>query len=183
MSDTAERRSKRLFFALWPDDDVRMALERATRKLVRRSGGRPTRVGNLHITLAFLGQIESSRVADVLAVGERVRGAPFSLELNRVQIWGRSGVLCLLPSAPPEEVMALERALRNELQAARFEIDPRPYRPHLTVARKVSRPPRNLSLDGSVDWFNERFALVESVTERQGARYEVLESWTLGPAG
>src|SRR5690606_7943609 len=46
---------RRIFFALWPDDATRGAIERACRQAVRRSGGRPTAKRNLHLTVAFLG--------------------------------------------------------------------------------------------------------------------------------
>ena len=47
--------SHRVFFALWPDDDTRKRLVRATRDAVRRSGGRATPKERLHATVAFLG--------------------------------------------------------------------------------------------------------------------------------
>src|SRR5690606_10650260 len=50
----------RVFYALWPDEETRASLARATRHAVRRCGGRPIRRENLHITLAFLGSVDET---------------------------------------------------------------------------------------------------------------------------
>ena len=42
---------RRLFFALWPDEVQRCALEHNAAKAVRHSGGRPVAAANLHVTL------------------------------------------------------------------------------------------------------------------------------------
>jgi len=49
--------TRRLFFALWPDEATREQLAHITRKAVRGSGGRPIPVENLHSTLVFLGSV------------------------------------------------------------------------------------------------------------------------------
>src|SRR5690606_6154262 len=53
-----EPRRKRIFFALWPDDETRDAISRATSRVVSLSGGRATAKRNLHITVAFLGAVD-----------------------------------------------------------------------------------------------------------------------------
>ena len=90
---------RRIFFALWPDAETRRALVRATRSVVRRSGGRATPPDNLHVTLAFLGP-----VTEVLL--ERVRRVPplvsphFELIFDRLGFWRgsrlRFSALCAL---------------------------------------------------------------------------------------
>jgi len=62
-----------MFFALWPDDAVRAQLAHWSRELHAVCGGRPTRVENLHLTLAFLGGVEDARAAEVERAGERGR--------------------------------------------------------------------------------------------------------------
>ena len=54
-------RVERLFFALWPDDELRQTLKHHCKPLLRHSGGRPVALDNLHITLAFLGSVDSGQ--------------------------------------------------------------------------------------------------------------------------
>jgi 2'-5' RNA ligase len=56
-----EGKSARLFFALWPDDAVRARLTGVVDSLRRTVSGKWVKPDNLHITLAFLGDIESER--------------------------------------------------------------------------------------------------------------------------
>ena len=59
---------RRVFFALWPDEETRRALLRATRSAVRRCGGRATPSDNLHVTLAFLGPVTATLLERVCQV-------------------------------------------------------------------------------------------------------------------
>src|ERR1700724_2954341 len=47
--------TQRLFFALWPDAATSNALAALAQQVAAESGGRPTAPGNVHLTLAFLG--------------------------------------------------------------------------------------------------------------------------------
>ena len=47
--------TQRLFFALWPDAATSVALAALAQQIAAESGGRPTAPGNVHLTLAFLG--------------------------------------------------------------------------------------------------------------------------------
>ncbi|HYL02781.1 MAG TPA: 2'-5' RNA ligase family protein, partial [Steroidobacteraceae bacterium] len=62
-------RTRRLFFALWPDAAQRTVLAHAVRKAVRNCGGRPVPAESLHVTLAFLGSVPESRMAELGAAG------------------------------------------------------------------------------------------------------------------
>ena len=170
---------RRVFFALWPGDTVRRDLSRATRTAVRRSGGRATPPGNLHITLAFLGPLTEADLATVVRVPP-IPSREFTIGLDKLGHWSRSRVLWLGASRAPAELLRLERGLWDALVAAGFERERRPYSPHVTLARKA----RSVSLDiDTVAWPVSELALVES---RPGARhpvYEVLRIWKLRGAG
>src|SRR5690606_12351292 len=74
---------RRVFFALWPDDATRGAIERACRQAVRRSGGRPTAKRNLHVTVAFLGMLEPDAL-ELAAAVPPIGIGPFEIELDRL---------------------------------------------------------------------------------------------------
>lgn len=168
---------RRLFFALWPDEAVRLAILHATRKLARQSGGRPITPDKVHVTLVFLGGIAARRVGEIERIASEVAGRPFEVEFDRLEYWQRARVLCLVPSNTPPALVELVKDLNSRLEAAGFEIERRPFRAHLTVARKVARP---------VDCACPRlvypacdFVLVESRTVSAGSQYQVVGRWPL----
>ena len=169
---------RRLFFALWPDDEIRQELARACRKAIKGGGGRPVATRNLHATVAFLGAVAEARLADVFSAASGLRAGPFELVFDQVGHWPRPQVLVALCSEPPPAAVDLAGALWQRLKALDIPPDLRPYEPHVTLARKVRRPGRDLGMR-PVRWPVTELALVESVTDPDGARYTVLERWPL----
>jgi 2'-5' RNA ligase len=193
---TAPAARRRVFFALWPDEATRLAIIRATRAAVRRCGGRPTPRDNLHVTLAFLGPVTETDLARLRAL-EPPATAPFELVLDRLGLWARAQVLWIAPTGVPPALLALERGLWDRLVGLGFERDPRPYLPHVTVARKAGigvepqfsmargKPRASPENRGStpipipipIRWLVSGIALVESRPGPRSPRYDVLESW------
>ena len=58
-------KTARLFFALWPDNEVRRTLDQAGRQLHAACGGRRMRAPNVHLTLVFLGNVEIARLDEL----------------------------------------------------------------------------------------------------------------------
>lgn len=173
--------SRRLFFALWPDEAMRSALAHATRKAVRSSGGRPVPLALLHLTLAFLGSVSERRLAELAGVAHRVRlshpGLTLEMRFDRLEHWPGPRVLCALPQQPLTAALRLVTVLQEQLTAAGFSPDIKPFRPHVTVARKVTRPSA-LQMH-PVDWRFSSFALIESRTLEAGSVYSVVETYAL----
>jgi 2'-5' RNA ligase len=169
---------RRLFFAFWPEDETRQALARACRKAVRGCGGRPVATGNLHATVAFLGSVPEATLAEVSAAASGLRADAFELVFDQIGHWPRPQVLVALCSEPPRAAAALAGALWKRLEPLDIQPDLRPYQPHVTLARKVRRPGRDLGMR-PVRWPVAELALVESVTHPEGARYAVLARWPL----
>ena len=164
---------RRVFFALWPDGETRHALVRATRSVVRRSGGRATPQDNLHVTLAFLGPVNE-------ALLERVRRVPplpspdFELVFDRLGFWRGSRALWVSPSRVPKALIQLEANLWDRLVEMGFERERRPYRPHVTMARKAKGVDDDVS---PVSWLVSELALVESKPGGRHPVYETLDVW------
>jgi 2'-5' RNA ligase len=171
-------RTQRLFFALWPDEGVRARIEKAVVQLPVREGRRVPR-DNLHITLVFLGSVAESSRRCVEGVADGIQASPFSLSLDQVGYWPRPRVVWLGASTIPDKLARLEAALSQGIAQCGIEVENRPYAPHMTLLRKVSRPARLGSLD-PIEWRVDHFALVESVTNVDGAVYQVLKRWALG---
>ena len=168
---------RRLFFALWPDAPLRAALHRETRARVRHCGGKPVPAANLHLTLVFLGNVPDERLAAVRSAAG-VLGVPrFSLTLDRYGWFDAAQVLWIGCTALPAPLQALAAELGHLMaEVAGLRTDLRPFHPHVTLARKVRNPP-DLQPPRPVEWPVRGFALVESVTDPDGAKYEVLENF------
>jgi 2'-5' RNA ligase len=168
---------RRIFFALWPDATTRRAIVRATRGAVRRCGGKPTPEANLHVTLAFLGPVDTETLGTVEALVPPPV-APFALVLDRLGLWERAQILWLAPSEPPPVLAALERGLWDRLEALGFTPDPRTYHAHITLARKAQAAHATVA---RIVWPVASVALVESKTGPRHSRYTVLKTWDLRP--
>jgi 2'-5' RNA ligase len=171
--------TRRLFFALWPDVAMREAMVHATRKAARASGGRPVPAANLHVTLAFLGAVPERRLGELAEIARRAAaGGRLELAFDHLEHWRAAQLLCALPAEAPAPIAALARRLQDVLAASGFAPDLKPFRPHVTVVRKVQRPGRIGKID-SVAWGFTELALIESRTLAAGALYSVVESYSL----
>lgn len=170
--------TERLFFALWPDDDLRHTIRRHCKALLRHGGGRPMAVENLHITLAFLGNTTLEQRACVERAADAIRVPPFELTIDHAAHWPRPRVLWIGPSEQPQPLLDLAAALHEGATACGLKLDARPYRAHLTLMRKVARPPAQMGIRPFV-WPVDRFVLVRSKTLPEGVRYEVVREWRL----
>jgi len=179
--------SRRLFFAIWPDQNQQTAFAHAARKAVKASGGTPVPVSNIHLTLVFLGSVPDRRVADVSTIARRVSTAfpqdalPLQLEFERLEHWNKAQVLCAVPEEGTGSVAATARlaeSLHGEMVAAGFAPDLKPFRAHVTLARKVHRGTRELDMHALL-WAYSEFALIDSRTEASGVLYSVVDSWSL----
>lgn len=164
-------RSLRLFFALPcpPPLAERIGRWRDGRPLP----GRQVATANLHLTLAFLGQVPSARLKALLAI----EAAPFDLCLDRLLRW-RNGILLLAPSQPPGALLRLRRALRSGLAELELPVETRPFSAHLTLARDAA-PLENAPPPPTFVWQVDRFSLFCSQNDAASVRYRTLGRWAL----
>ena len=171
---------QRLFFALWPEARARSALQVLAASLRGRIEARWTRPENLHMTLAFLGNVEPERRQALSEAAGEVADQGFRLTLDRLEYWRKADVLCLTSSTPCEPLRELADGLAARLRAVGFTLEKRPFRAHLTLARKARRVPLDLPELTPLCWSASRFVLVESRLERGGgSAYAILQAWPL----
>ncbi len=168
--------SDRLFFALWPDADRRQELAARVAELTGTIDGKLQCPDQWHVTLEFMGQVPRERQPSLRAAATRVRPSALTLEFDRVEHWRKPQVVCLVASRLPAALATLVAQLRAALTEQGFATETRPFRPHLTLARKV-RSAADSRLEPPLVWRSSGFALVRSVTDPAGSRYEPLEWW------
>jgi 2'-5' RNA ligase len=178
---TALEPARRLFFALWPDDTARLGLAAAVRDLVPQGTGRPQRPDQWHVTLEFLGDVPESRLPIVIDAGAAASAvaSPCEIVFDRLEHWKRPQVLCLVAGSIPEPLAALVHALRSELQQRRFTPELRPFRAHVTLARRVLQAPTQGPV-APLHWRVGGVSLVQSLTDRSRSRYVELAAWPSG---
>jgi len=145
---------------------------------------------NLHATLSFLGSVPDARLEELRAIAGRAAGrfppeaAPLVLRFEHLVHFPRAQVLAVLAASPEGRALggdarSLAATLTSETAAAGFTPDLKPFRVHVTVARKVMRAPPAGAIR-AVEWTFGFFALIESRTHAAGALYSVVESYALG---
>jgi 2'-5' RNA ligase len=166
----------RLFFALWPDSEVRARLARWSRELQAVCGGRPTRPGNLHLTLAFLGSVEDARAVEVEKAAGVVPPRAASLVLDTPGYWKHNRIAWAGASKVPGELEAMAAELRGALKRSRVDFDSKAFVSHVTLLRDAQAPGAMPVLE-PISWNVEGFALLRSQPRPGGVRYEVVRSW------
>lgn len=178
---SCETPTLRLFFALWPGSAERSALARWQPALHALCGGRVMRPETLHLTLAFLGQVERARLAALQQTVREVSVPSFPLCLDTLRYWAHNRIVYAAPSAPPAALGRLAAELAERLRHAGWAFDARPFQPHVTLLRSA-RCPAVLPLPAApVHWAVHDMALVSSVRDEQGAHYEVLARFGADP--
>ena len=167
----------RLFFALWPDAIARAQLGRWGADLQRTCGGRRVRDAQLHVTLAFLGDVSVERLPELRALAESLVGPGFTLRFDVPGYWPRRRLVWAAPAMIPDGLTVLAGSLARVLEAAGFRTEDRPYFPHATLLRDA----RDLVLPalGGFEWRVRDFVLVESELESNGSTYRVVGRWPL----
>jgi 2'-5' RNA ligase len=169
---------RRLFFALWPDAAVRADLAAWATALHGVCGGRPTRSGNLHLTLAFLGDTPVARGEELERVAASVSPRRFELVLDRAGYWQHNRIAWAGASADPPALTGMVAALREVLAEAGFRFDAKPFVSHVTLLRKA-HPPGEMPALAPIVWRGSGFALVRSVPGREGSEYVVDGAWQI----
>jgi 2'-5' RNA ligase len=167
---------ERLFFALWPSDQVRRELESLIEDLPPYRG-RAQHADDLHITLFFLGEVEADTRACAEAVAGRIMGRPFDLVLDQVGYWPRPRILWCGSSQVPGPLADLVGDLGEGLRGCGFRPERRPYFPHVTLARRAGGAAAS-NLARPVVWSVREFVL--SISDpRLTPHYRVLGRWPL----
>jgi len=168
----------RLFFALWPPEEVRKRLARWSLELRAVCGGRPTRVENLHLTVAFLGSVAD--MAEVQRAAKEVAPRRVTLLLDHAGFWRHNRILWAGTSLVPDGIEQLARDLREALARHGIGFDSKPFATHVTLLRDAQEP-RSMPALEPIPWEVDGFVLVRSQPRAGGSGYEPLAAWSAAP--
>ena len=87
--------TKRVFFALWPDNRQRDRLRDVINSVAKTVEGTAVDRRNWHITLAFVGAFPEDQVPHLLERAGQIEVEPFRLSFDRLEFWPRPKVASL----------------------------------------------------------------------------------------
>lgn len=138
----------RLFLAVKPDRPAEARLAQRVLAVQRALGDAASALRwmpatNIHATLHFLGEVAPARMPRLHAALEpAIAAAPFEIELGAVGAFPAAGALRVVwldVAKGSAELGAVHAELGRRLKDAGFTLEPRPFSPHLTLARVPDR--------------------------------------------
>jgi len=125
----------RLFIALWPAAAERRRLQALAAG--HRSPWRPKPAPDLHLTLAFLGELPRARLPGLAAILARQGAQAPPIVLDRLEAWGGGRLACAVGPGTPS-LRAWQGRLRASLAAAGLVTGRRAFVPHVTLATRAA---------------------------------------------
>lgn len=150
----------------------------------------PVDEAQMHLTLAFLGDLPRPDLEEVALALDGVHAPGFDLRLTGVGVFGGAEPRVLwagLAACPP--LMALQARVAQAVRETGLALRRRRYTPHVTLARARPQPAgpetgrwiaRHVALDGP-GWTVTRFGLWRSTLTRHGAVHDELTDFALHP--
>jgi 2'-5' RNA ligase len=165
---------KRLFFALWPDDETRQLINKFNQS-IKSEGLKKVNPDNLHVTLVFLGNINAEVEVILRQSIEKISVQPFVLHFDQLDFWQKPRILCISTRSYDSQLSILVNAIKKKVELCGIKTEDRPYKPHITLARKARKVIDIAILP--IEWKAESFCLVESCSTSNGVQYQVLQRW------
>jgi len=150
-------------------------------QLGKRSGGfKAVPIESYHLTLAFLGELDSVGVEALNQTLPRyIEQKPFELHFERFGLLADKWWVAFAESNPL--LQNLYNQLWQGLQSLGYSLPKQAFRPHITLASGITRPAslvfQNQSLDLALPV--DRVCLFESHSNHAGRRYTPLILWSL----
>lgn len=168
----------RLFTAIELPEEIRLQLLRTREWLP--PGSKVTKAENLHLTLHFIGEIETSLSTTIQSELSGVAVSPFDLNLSECGSFQAAGGKWIAWAGVElsGELSVLHMEIGTILSRLQIQVDSRPYRPHITLARCKKRPFREkVEIEGSFQVSS--FSLMSSQLTPGGPVYSPVERYSL----
>lgn len=169
----------RLFFALWPDQQVRDAMVVEKNKVLAPGQMvKPMNNNNLHMTLHFIGTTTLQHLECMDEQAAQIKTPAFKLSLDDFGHFKKARILWLGCSQSPVELFQLHQQLAERLNVCDYDEEDRPYAPHVSLFRKA----RDFSPSEKPEpivWAVNSFSLIESVIGHESVTYRELRRYAL----
>jgi 2'-5' RNA ligase len=152
-------------------------------------GARWVPSAQLHLTLAFIGEVDGALAADAREALRSVDAPAFELSLRGVGHFPPRGAprVAWAGLRPSEPLAHLQRAVTRALERAGCRLEARKFHAHVTIARLDDPPPRRMaewlaagSMFETGPFVVDEFLLYSSRLGSSGATHSVEEAYPLG---
>lgn len=141
----------RLFITINFDEQTKQNIVSVQQQLKKFARGNFSHAENLHLTLAFLGEVHPNRVDDIKQAMNITEISPLTLTFDHVNFFKRNdGDLWWIGLAENKTLLDMQQKLCSHLSDAGFILENRRFSPHITLARKV-RLHQNPNYDSLLD--------------------------------
>ena len=129
----------RLFISINFTEEIKNILYDQILNLKRQSvKGNFTRKENLHLTLAFLGEVCGKQIETLVHVMNQSEFSEFMIEFSSMSAFRNNDeLLPWIGIVPNKKLLALQSQLINNLKISGFTPDEKDFTPHITLGRKV----------------------------------------------
>ena len=147
--------------------------------------GRPVPAANLHLTLAFFGELSDTsferlcRMVDEWLIPGNIHGA--TLHLDCTGYWQKPGIFWLGATTWPEQLNHMASKLGNFAGSVGAKRDKRSFQPHVTLYRRCQTAPLAPLDVPTIALEYRHCTLFESRQGRHGVSYHALQNWDLLP--
>jgi 2'-5' RNA ligase len=175
----------RLFTAIDIPEPIRILVQGMGRSIQQ---SKPVPVDQLHLTLKFIGEVESSKLLDIQESLEQIYHPKFSLRLQGVGTFPPRGTPRILWAGvvPVENISRLRHTVEKKLTTIGIPKERQKYSPHITLARLRNSPVKQLHqyLAGNAflktpEFLVESFKLYSSHLSPKGAVHTLESSYPL----
>lgn len=175
--------SHRLFFGIRPPDAIRDSL---TDLMAGIDNARWQDDDQLHLTLRYIGEVETHRADDIAEAAAAIRFEPFELRIAGCGFFERKGIPRALWAGVDhsDPLVRLHRKVERACVQCGVPPETRKFMPHITLARlnTASGPlasflARHTGL-ALGPWTVESYILYESHLREQGSLYEPIVTYS-----
>ena len=172
---TSDNTAKRWFvgLSLSAQDTLAIAQWRARALGHSRADVKPH---NFHVTTAFLGHVDTTRIEMLCEGLAKVAWTGFSATFDHVGFWGKPQIHFLGCSHVPETLAHLASASQTCARHAGIALKKTDYHPHITLQRKIKHPVTAL-FEPHFTFHFDALHLFESRSTSTGVEYVIRASF------
>lgn len=175
----------RLFVAVDPPLTIKQQI-----LLLRQSisGARWQNLEQMHITINFMGEVNSSQLPQIIAALASIKAEPIELNINGVEYFGsnRQPRTLYAKVVPNPELVKLKKQINDALSEIDIKTERHKFKPHITLARLKQTPYQSVgqfiqqeALFKTDSFWLDEFHLFSSKLKPEGAQYMIERSFAL----